>query len=549
MTSETILAFYFAGSTLSALIFLTAITKRFLLTDVSADKSDRQFLQMVVFVIVAGRLPLWFFNFPLNEDEAVFLARASTLLVDPVWFRAIDTTSGGPITVYLLAIAFKLGLPISYFTCRVVATALLVALSMLFYKLLSQICSREVTQVFTILGASFWLMSINPDLLQFTSEMTSTLCIVGALLALVFCHVKERYPLRVLTAGALLIGLTPWAKLQASPIALVIAFLFLLRIALGRVGVFSILWTIGIMALPTVIVGVWSYQTGHFMDLCTRYFLTNFWLAQDRQSSPEFFQGGAFLALITNCSILPFFAAGFMFIWYSITSRATMRFDLISWAAGGVLSVTLYTLYVSGIAAPHYLTFLIYPLLLFLALLYRDFPKIKALVPVLLLPQLAGICMSLAMWKSIPIVVLEVQSNPISFHRPEMPELESVRALFGSDELAVSIWGWGARIFPALGAYQGNRDTTSVYLFPNISRVIREYHVAGFIDDLRRRKPQLFIDTSRYKALPSYFHTAPLRDCPELNDYLTINYAFWKSINGGIFYIRRDLMEKVQTSP
>jgi hypothetical protein len=233
-------------------------------------------------------------------------------------------------------------------------------------------------------------------------------------------------------------------------------------------------------------------------------------------------------------------AATTLISWLSLKGRKRVFVDVTTIMAGALLLATLFTLFISGLDRVHYLTFLIYPFLFFISVLHRQSHGLNRLLPVLILPQLL-----LFSWEAFrtPLVTFWIpknQQNALGYSSPEIPQLSQVREYFGNSNVSISVWGWGARLLPALNGYQGNRDTVSVYLLPGVPEVTRRYHVAGFIEDILLRRPELVVDTSAYNVLP-LMRTVPLKSCIELYGVVIENYVKWKSIDGAEFYLRRDL--------
>jgi hypothetical protein len=106
----------------SPLIFLrtpTSKLQKFLL-------SNLIFITSLVTFILAARWP-GFLPPMLNPDEALFTAGAIKLLKDPVFWRAVDTGSSGPLNVYPLTLPAFFGFRIEYASSRVIGLIMIIA--------------------------------------------------------------------------------------------------------------------------------------------------------------------------------------------------------------------------------------------------------------------------------------------------------------------------------------------------------------------------------------------------------------------------------------
>src|ERR1700733_12058382 len=75
---------------------------------------DFLFLAAIVLVVTVLRLPYIFWPHEMNPDESQMLAQGMKYLVDPVPWRAVDGTSGGPLNSYIISFFLLCGAKVGY---------------------------------------------------------------------------------------------------------------------------------------------------------------------------------------------------------------------------------------------------------------------------------------------------------------------------------------------------------------------------------------------------------------------------------------------------
>ena len=87
-------------------------------------RSPWLFLGASFLLLFLLRLSSIVYNQEINPDESQMIAQALTLRYDPVFWRSVDGTTGGPLNTYLLTLVGLFGLPYDYITAHLVACAL-----------------------------------------------------------------------------------------------------------------------------------------------------------------------------------------------------------------------------------------------------------------------------------------------------------------------------------------------------------------------------------------------------------------------------------------
>lgn len=89
------------------------------------------FMVLNVVMLLLLRLPSIVYNEEISVDKSQMIAHAITLKVDPIYFRSVDGTTGGPLSSYFLVLPILLGFPPNYTVARMCA-CMLISLSLIF---------------------------------------------------------------------------------------------------------------------------------------------------------------------------------------------------------------------------------------------------------------------------------------------------------------------------------------------------------------------------------------------------------------------------------
>jgi hypothetical protein len=168
-------------------------------------------------------LAILFCRFPLllgglyNMDEAEFTAAAEKLLVDPLYFRAVDNNTSGPLNIYPLLLPAAAGFSLDYTSSRLVGlAAIFFALYFLFrgFRLLA---SEETARLAVLFAFGFFATAGYPDFTHYSSEHISLLLQALALFAAMrVLKDPSRCSLALASLGAL-VSAGFFAKMQSVP--------------------------------------------------------------------------------------------------------------------------------------------------------------------------------------------------------------------------------------------------------------------------------------------------------------------------------------------
>ena len=350
----------------------------------------------------------------------------------------------------------------------------------------------------------------------------------------------------MLTGGIL--GLVPYAKLQAAPVAAALAiagFALIWR----RIHSSSLHWrrwqtlffAIGGLLPSAMLLGALG-AGGEMADV---------WVSN--VTMPLFYvnTGRAPLPTVLTIFLLPDFAAFFFpAVLAALVFAALVAFTQRavntqhSWLLRALLlwcSASTYVVLQPGRPITHYTLFLVFPLTALVGSIFgillatENSPYVSVLRPKLL----GCLFIALTVFPSV-VVRSHGRANPylgnlrsfIAWPRGEVAQAMIDAASSGEhpQKWAAAVWGWAPELFMESGATLGTRD--AVCQFQILPSSIRSYYRQRFLQDIQRIRPTIFVDA----VGPSQFlykdrEQHGFETFPELAEWLAIHYEFFREVN------------------
>ena len=167
--------------------------------------------------LLCFRWPMFWIQHQLNPDESQLIAGALTLRHDPVFWRAVDGATAGPLDYYpLLPAAWADGFA-SYAVARLIALAVVFATMVFAGETLALLAGAALARIAVLPALAAVAFTTSPDFTHYSTELMPALLLAAAGYAAVR---QDRAPApRWLWLTAVLLGSVLWAKLQAAPLA------------------------------------------------------------------------------------------------------------------------------------------------------------------------------------------------------------------------------------------------------------------------------------------------------------------------------------------
>jgi hypothetical protein len=476
-----------------------------------------------------SRVPAMQCPFQLNVDEGQMLAQAMRYAQDLTPWRSVDGETGGPILSWFLLLGHACGLPFNFRTEHALAALCLAGTLLATFAAARRLLGEEAALIG--LGAgSLWLALIpDEDFSHYSSELVPDLFLALALAILAGTARSHTAARRFFFAGWLL-GLVPWAKLQAVPIALVLGLWALAEIFRGEPGRgrrAGLLVCGGL--LPSAFILTWVAQAGAWDQFWHSYILANLsraaakpWSAQGTnllhlllfQEGSPWFLGTALLA-IGACCLRG--RSG----WRAVPRGATVLAALLSAAA-------MFAVLRPVVTYSHYEQLCLVPLVLLAACGARALlgdgspaadPQRRAgwiILAVGLLPLPAAYFWCNDGWRILEETWHYEQSRAF---QPQAFVDRAVRQ-FAPGATSLAVWGWTPYLYVDLGIAPGTRDAG--YASMTDGNPSEGFIRAAFLQDLEQSSPQFIVDTEDY-IVGGVRKTAP-DTFPGLAAYLRSNY-------------------------
>jgi len=555
----------------------------------------------VGFGLLVCRFPL-LLQSPSNPDESQFLAAAHKLFYDPVFFRALDCGSTGPFNIFPLMLPALAGISPDYATGRLIAILIIFFSLYFLYRAFAQVSADSVARLAILPAFGFFCLVANADFVHYSSEHVSLLLVSLALFACLRC-VREprRHGLPLVGLGAL-VATAYFAKQQSVPMiaaaAAVAAACVYARRAAGRWWRPIALLAAGFAPLPLLNALICA-ATGTWHDFLTVYVFGNMHYAQGslelRDELPQF---AAFLPgpPETQYLFLAFLAVGALSV-YRVVRRGPKNQFLLLLETGGVgaaiifaavrfvsagglsagwlcalgwfacaaavaflaiesfdgerarfwlglltvavLAASVFSIYRAHHMFTHYLLLLAIPLSAAMGWMLdrqlscgaAEAPRLRLPFVLLFLTVLAG-----CWWHLLPGLSTTFQAgHPETMDSPEGRFIGSLTR----PGPTLAVWGWYADLYVRAGRPPALRDAVIGNEF--VSQPAGEYARHRFLDDMRRFRPEMFVDALALSCCNFANPRNRFEGVPDIKTCIDSNYILVADRWNMRFFLRRDL--------
>ena len=548
----------------------------------------------VLFIAIA--ICLLFCRYPLllggnsNPDESQFAASALRLFVDPVYYRAVDTGTSGPLNIFPLILPAIFGLSPDYASTRMVGLLIIYLSIYLLYRAFREIGPDDFARAAILPAVAFFAMVTFPDFTHYSSEHVSLLLLsLGVFACARIFRAPDRYAIPLVGLGAL-VSAAFFAKMQAVPITAAAGAVALAYVHVAgnesRVWRPALLLCAGLAPLPVLVVAI-SAATGSLPDFWTTYIASNWTYAQ--AGGGNFFEPLPRLApLIVNTPEFQFLILTFLVLiavsvyrairrepgsaavtfleistiataliaaatCYSYNSAGLLATSVavaflvatglpadrrIGWfgvLAGALLSAALFSVYAPRRGFPHYLLLLVIPLCATMGWLLLRWASSEFFM--LFLALIVGWT-----WYLAPSLGYSVYQAHESLAPPEGALIRQLTRP-GS---GIVVWGWHCETYLAAARPPATRDAT-VGGFTEMRGAAHDYYRDRFLRDLRRRPADLLVDALDVSCC--YFNDRKkvgFQTDPLVRSYIYSHYIPVADAFGEHFYLRRELADAMK---
>ncbi|MBO9636605.1 MAG: hypothetical protein J7576_00405 [Siphonobacter aquaeclarae] len=483
-----------------------------------------------------GRLPVIAFNRELNVDEAQMLTQAMTLVRDPVYWRSVDGTTGGPLGSYFLIVASWVTGNFSYITAHLAAFFLESLFFTLTYLAVKNWCGGKAAALVTYPALLFLTFTQYGDFVHYSSELVP----VTLLSAIVFLFSAPGFLAKKHYASSVWLGILfvamPFGKIQSIPLLAICGLYFLIQ-ALRKKEYLHILaagaGALGILALLAL--ALWA--NGVLDDFLFYYINANFnygdsgnWFDNLLKLPAQFIVGMDFLTVLIPIPVLLLFAI-------SHPTRPSLRLLLFS---AGLIGMGVLAISRTGTGYTHYLFFLLIPFVLFSASVSEVLRSGKSRAPLAItgLSLLSIILLTAVHYRQNKVLNLYA-SGPVENRTLPFSPVGKVLDGYKQPGDYLVVWGWNCQYYIETQLPQGvaeNHTIRSAYSHP-----FRNQYRERYVGDMMQNKPALFIDVT---GPNSYWMqdsvTQGYQRFPQLKAYVDRHYRHVKTVDHVRIFLRSD---------
>lgn len=504
---------------------------------------------VLIAVISLLRLPWILFPHELNVDESQMLAQGMKFLVDPVPWRSVDGTSGGPLNSYLISLFLLLGVGPGYVFVHLLANALVCLQLLTAHQTILRLSlgSKKTAACGILPMVLFYGFTSQADYLHYSSELLPALLLALAFLCFVVWLDEHRDASRafhssLLFLTGLALGTAPFCKLQALPIAaamglgVLVASLSDKRVsaklshrvmpstALCAGALLPAAAILGLVAWARALRDFWfSYILGNLAyagpQNWTRMLAHLDWLAAPVGLLPLVLTSAIGVALLayarsrTNTLALPW------------KERCVLG-SLLLYGGAALFAVSRPTTFF-----PHYTILALHPIT------YLGAALLSSFVPLLDFRRQARLKIAYTLMSTVVVVIVAVRifsgisAVKASIGAPQSPADSNDRIAAVIEKLknnwpvsSLAIWGWEPGVYVLTSMPPATRDAIGHFVISE--GPLQGYFRKRFVNDLRSKRPDLFIDAVAPGAFMWYWTPSDGYESDgELKSFVDANYV------------------------
>lgn len=466
---------------------------------VKSKRSEWVLLLLLCGGVLFSRIPAIRFGHELNLDESLMLAQASRFAKDIVPWRSVDGLTSGPVNSWALLVAHWFGMPLAYSPAHLFAALLLAGTVPLLYHAAKSRYGALPASVAVTCEAIWIILNQKTDFIHYSSELAS-IFLISASLAL-----GERQWRGIFSA--FLLGIVPWAKLQAAPIAVIVGIWMLSRVfwdsdrQKGRVAhtVLMLLagLTFSVIILIMVLAGGAGGEMWNSYFVVTRYYSSSFGLWTLLRRLALFYGSGTGCAWFAVLLILRLFlgkravSSGF---WDS----------LFRWL---LAFVSAYACVRTGLPYDHYQLLMLPALVLLTAATFVEWSGVEPNDTTRL--RIATVALLVFATLHLHEAYYRFRAH-IDYPSPEESQQVSNAILRDAPSArSLTVWGWFPSLFVETGIPPSTRH--AVYHFLILDTPSRDFLRKGFMEDFLRSGSEVFVEggpipLSSFPDLDAYVH-------------------------------------------
>ena len=501
---------------------------------------DFAFLVIAGLTLLAWRWPNFFWQYPLNPDEGLWVAGALKVKTDWIPWRGFDGATSGPLTAYTLALPALFGARIDFFSARFLGVCLLTLTIGGLYLAVKWLNGGRIARLAVLPAVLLLALTKDWNFLHFSSETVPIFLTTTALAASAYLareNMPERRRIAACAIAGVCLGSAGLAKLQSLPIAFVLLGFVLAGIFFGASRRWkgaireALVFAASLAIIPAIVTALLG-ATGELSYAIRSYLQSSVgYVGEGIHLGPSFlFESSASYTAFLVGSLIVVFGGMAIVSW----KREALSRRSLSIAVASLFLVAAagFAIYVPRRPFQHYLLFSVVPVSCSIAAVLRVVRETtfwkdrEALVTGSYLSVFLIAALGVSFSSGPSTLVTEISSNSKSPGSKQAVAL-SRYAPRGS---RVAIWGSCPELYVQTGTIMATRYGQ---MGPIPAGHFRQYYERILMGDLERSRPVAFVDAVHAGAFNfNNRATQGHENFPALAAFVRRNYQFKEEIGG-----------------
>ncbi|MFT4734003.1 MAG: hypothetical protein ACI9DJ_001620 [Algoriphagus sp.] len=484
---------------------------------------------LLTLILFWFKLPIMVYNNPINLDESMFVVGAMKLADYPLYWKYVDGNTSGPFSFYFVTAFFEFfSLEYDYINLRVLEFVTLTGFLLFMFLGLKKLFNPEVAFI-GILPATFFLAQTQrPDFVHYSGERFPMLLLSLSFFLFAKFYSDKNHKTRNAIILGLILGTTPFSKLQVAPIALCfVPFVCYLLLNENKVKATLLFLFSGIVVPAALSLIMW--QANYFDEAFKAYFLNNL-----GYGVPDTWYYHLWIDFSKNQNPFLFLAIFLSLFWIFIRKKTGID-KILVWLVKTMIVVNIYCIYKPGATFDHYFLFLIFPLALLFTInlfalqSYLSNKKGKLLISTILVISCFGIT-GFPFGNIYPTTYLEkpIDLSPVG--------KEVLKYASSNDQLVV--WGEAGKLYLETKMLQGSK--WSFTYWGMYDEKIKSEFKEDFLSEIKDGRIPVIVDANKPGNQFINRGNNGIETFPELYKYTQENYTMTADIEGMRVFVRND---------
>jgi len=501
------------------------------------------------FLLLISSIVLWlFYQIPnlaklsVHINECQHIAEGNRIVNYPIFWSQLDGTTLGPFPIYFLGLFKMVGLPLDYFTVKILNFFIWGLTMFVVYKIFRQRHKISDSIIFLSPLITIVFFFSDHDYLGYNGEPFTVLLITIALFLLyrIFSIDFRLSRLSEFALGIVLVAI-PFSKFQGGPIAFGIGLYYVIYLLINKKSLAPILTGVLVFLLG---VTFFLVITDSYYDFWQSYIVNNIGYTASSEGLNS--QKGLFvrvlkLVLITfgapETRIL-FLLTLLFFLFQLHGSYAKIRkmirgnidlknekFFLVI-----LLIISVITVFAPGNVFNHYALFLLVPALLFVINYINQFGKVskaqrilEIIVVLVLIPGTINIFNGNSIFSDLVMKQSLEENSIVQYLRNN-----------GRTNDRLALWGWESCIYSDTGLIMATRESQTQRQMFSVAQ--QDYYLNRYLEDISEVKPRFFLDTTKRNDWILNYKKHNFTNYPELKFFIEQNYFLVMKSDGMQLY-------------